>query len=618
MTATLLIAVLAVVATGYVFHKVRVFLLSQVFLIFAWRWLTGAAFDGEPRTNAGWTRSGEGRALTRTGHAHSWWYKPRWKRARDRTCATAVLLAFCFGLAADFWVTVWTAFAVLCASFTAVTWWAVALFRRRRRERTWLFPLHLAAHELAGVPRALPAKSWLTPELDAGGAVRSITLALPAGWPADPKDEQRLVAIAAAKTGIEAPEPSWRKAGPAPQVIIRHGQPPPGKYGYGKGDLGEMLADAVALASPDDLIVGLGKPDADGGKPPVVKASLATDSPHLAINMGTGGGKSNLAALWVMQELRRGSVVMVLDSKWWSHAWLYKDPEGEYAQLPNVAYLSSPAQLHAGLVWLGRELDRRNQVAKRAVVTSGKLRGNVGPRIIILAEELNQAMPLIRQYWANTRDNSDPKRSPALDGLGAVAFAGRAVKMHLMLIGQMLTAEVTGSRDSSVKENVGITAMARYGAAGWATAVGKNVPMPAAPSVVGRIQLVTAAGVRETQVPLGDLEMYRELALSGAVTPCPAGMPGAVRLADVPDIPSLSTGVPDQPVVSGTSPALGPPGMEPVSLSEAVRQGVVNRSLHAIRKASQRDDTFPRRIGMSGLAAVYDARELAAWDAGRR
>ena len=617
LMSVVLAAGVLVVGVIYVIHRVRCWFLGQVFLVVLWRWLSGDSVTGEPVTTAGWVRRGEGKALTKTGHAHSWWYRPRWQRALHRQAVTVLFLAWCYGLLSAFWVTIWVTFAALCASFAAAGWWAWVLVTRRRRERTWLMPLHLAAHQLAGHPRAIAARSWITPELDSAGAVRSITLALPAGWPADPKDEQRLVAITAAKAAIEAPEPSWRKYGPSPQVIISHSEPPPGKFGYGNGDLGELLAGAVDRARPDELVVGLGKPERGAGRPKVVTASLATDSPHLAINMGTGGGKSNLAAFWLMQELHRGAVAMVLDSKWWSHAWLYKDAEGEYAQLPNIAYLSSPAQLHAGMVWLGRELDRRNQVAKRAVTASGTLRGNVGPRIIILAEELNQAMPLIRQYWSDVRASDDPKRSPALNGLGAVAFAGRAVRMHLLLIGQMLTAEVTGSRDSSVKENVGITAMARYGPAGWATAVGKNVPMPPPPSVMGRIQLVTASGVRETQVPLGDLLMYRELATSGTVTPCPAGMPGAVRAADVPDVPQLSAGGPDVGIVSETSPVLGPPDVQPVTLSEAVAQHVVSRSLHAIRKASQRDDGFPARVGMSGLAALYDPRQLAEWDAGR-
>lgn len=596
------LAVAIAVAIGVLFFRIGQATRASWLLVRIWRWLSGEAHHGDPITDAGWLRHGQ-RALTRTGHASRWWHLPRWKRASHRTGGTlASILLTWSGLAYPLPTAIGVACGLACA-FGFGVWRAWVRLARRRHEKTWLVPLHLAAHQLAGHPRAIRAASWIKAELDKEGAVTEARLELPAGWPADAKDEQRLVQMAAAKLAIESPEASWRRGGPTPHLLLTHSQPPPSMVRY------EDVADAVTRAGRDELVVGIGK------KGTLVKASLATDSPHLAINMGTGGGKSNLAAFWLMQELRRGAIAMVLDSKWWSHAWLYKDGEGEYDYLPNVAYLSSPAQLHAGMMWLGRELDRRNQVARRAVTASGSLRGDVGPRIIILAEELNQAMPLIKQYWADTRDPSEPKRSPALAGLGAVAFAGRAVKMHLILIGQMLTAEVTGSRDSSVKENIGITAMARYGPAGWATAVGKNVPMPPAPSVVGRVQLVTASGVRETQVPLGDMLLYRELALSGTVTPCPAGMPGAMRAVGVPDAAELPSGASDVRIVSGTSPALGPP---PVTLSEAVEQHIVKRSLAALRKASQRDETFPERSGMRGLAAEYDPVALAEWDAGRR
>jgi hypothetical protein len=259
------------------------------------------------------------------------------------------------------------------------------------------------------------------------------------------------------------------------------------------------------------------------------------------------------------------------------------------------------------MMWLGRELRRRNDVARRAVDAKGRLRADVGPRLIILAEELNFATPQLKEYWSEAREREDPKKSPALTSFGAVSFAGRAVKMHLFLIGQMLTAEVTGSRDSSVKENVGVTAMARYGAPGWATAIGKNVPMPPCPEVMGRIQLVTAGSAREVQTPLSDPVLFRELAMSGVVTTCPAGMPGIT----VPDNRQLPAPPSDLPVVSETRPYLGLP---PVTLSEAVDMKIVRRSLTAMRKASQREG-FPESVGERGLAYEYDPVALAAWDA---
>src|SRR5262249_54335732 len=136
------------------------------------------------------------------------------------------------------------------------------------------------------------------------------------GWPADERDKQRLIAIASQKLGIEAPETRWRLAGPAPMLMLEQSQPPPGLVEY------DDVVQAVERAAAHELVIGIGKRDA------VVKASLKTDSPHLAINTGTGGGKSNLAAFWLVQRLPRGDIAMVLDSKWFSHPWLFKDAEG--------------------------------------------------------------------------------------------------------------------------------------------------------------------------------------------------------------------------------------------------------------------------------------------------
>ena len=192
-------------------------------------------------------------------------------------------------------------------------WFTVRWVLSWRHRRRWLRPLHLAAHEIAGVDRRRAPHQWIQVEPDRTKAV----LALPAGFPAEQKDKDRLVEIAKAKLGMHEADPEWRLAGPKPQLtLLPSAAPPPPLIRY------EDLAEAVARAGPDEWIAGIGK------KGSVVKASLATDSPHVAINMGTGAGKSSLAAFWLMQELRRGAIAMVLDSKWHSHPWLFKDEQG--------------------------------------------------------------------------------------------------------------------------------------------------------------------------------------------------------------------------------------------------------------------------------------------------
>ena len=284
------------------------------------------------------------------------------------------------------------------------------MIANRRHRRTWLHPLHLAAHELAGHPRAIPAKSWITAEVDADGAVNKATLELPPGFPADEKDKQRLVSIASQKLGIEAAEPTWRLAGPTPLLTLRHSPPPPGHVTMA------YLLPELASCKDDELLIGIGKNDE------VIKASLGTDSPHIAISMGTGAGKSNLAGWILLQMLLRDGIGLVLDAKRrLSYPWILKDGERRVVQLPDVAYAWTTAQMHEAMAWLSGELDRRGDVAFAAMDTRGRVHANVGNRLFILAEELNLAVPRLRAYWQENRDPEiDPSKSPAFTGLGEV------------------------------------------------------------------------------------------------------------------------------------------------------------------------------------------------------
>lgn len=589
MTSALLLLAIAAVVVLYGTLKVgRGRVTAHGSHVLAWRWLTGQPWHGKPVTDAGWTRRGE-RALTVTGHAVRFWYRPRWVRALSRTGRSLAVVAVAAGWVANPLLTAYVLLGITCAAVVVGCWLLFRLVTQWKHRRTWLFPTHIAAHEAAGIPRSARAASWIEVSPDR----TRVVLQLPPGWPADAKDQQRLVSIVSVKLGIEAPDVQPMLTGPKPQLLLTRSDPPPALVTL------EAISGELDKVRADEIIIGIGKQGV------ISKASLSSDSPHIGISMGSGGGKSNLAAFMLLQELRRGAIALVLDAKWISHPWLIG--------LPNVAYARTPAQLHAAMVWLSDELDRRNRVALRSVDVRGTVRANVGPRIFIVAEELNLAIPRLRSYWDEARDKSDSKRSPALIGLGEVAFAGRQVKMHLVLIGQMLTAAATGSKDSSVKENVGIKAMARYSPNAWKN-MAPEWPMPPKPEAVGRIQLVTAGGVRETQVPLVDLEAARELVLAGTMTPCPAGMPGAPRVTETV-LPALHAGS-EQPVVAVAEP-VPVAGSGAVTLSEAVRMGVVPLSLSSLRMYRHRDHDFPVKVGQRGLAHEFEPDAIAAWWAAR-
>ena len=382
----------------------------------------------------------------------------------------------------------------------------------REQQKNWLYPLHLAARDRVGIEGAKRAEDWITVELDAAGAVKRAQLALPQGYPADAKDKQWLVGIASAKLGIEAAEPSWRLAGPAPLLTLTQSAPPPGHV-----KAADLLPELVKCRD-GEVLLGVGK----NGE--LVRAKLDTESPHLAISMGTGAGKSNLAGWLMLQLMLQGAICLVLDAKrGMSYPWLMKDEHAEYSQLPNVGYARTTAQMHAAMCWLTKELDRRGDVSFAAVDSAGKVRAKVGPRLIIAAEELNLAVPRLRSHWAEVGDGGV---SPAFKGPGRRGVR-RAVSPDEPAADRP-DADLggDGQPDSSVKANCGVMCLARYGLKSWRI-MADDVPMPPSPSTIGRIQVVTGPRVREVQVPELITEEARELVLASSMAAVPWDMPCA-------------------------------------------------------------------------------------------
>jgi len=603
MILKLLGAVIGVGLIGYSAAHLYRFLAASWFLVRIWRWLSGEAHHGKPITDAGWFRHGQ-RAMTPTGHARRWWHLPRWKRAAIRTGATLAAVAILWGRLAYPQVTDWLVLTVTLAAAVLLGWRGWRRLTTREQQKTWLHPLHLAARDRVGIEGAKRAEDWITVELDAAGAVKRAQLALPQGYPADAKDKQWLVGTASAKLGIEAAEPSWRLAGPAPLLTLTQSAPPPGHV-----KTADLLPE-LAKCRDGELLLGVGK----NGE--LVKAKLDTESPHAAISMGTGAGKSNLAGWLMLQLMLQGAICLVLDAKrGMSYPWLLKDEHAKFSQLPNVGYARTTAQMHAAMCWLTKELDRRGDVSFAGVDSAGKVRAKVGPRLIITAEELNLAVPRLRSHWAEVGDGGV---SPAFKGLGGAAFAGRAPRMNLLLIGQMLTAAATGSQDSSVKANCGLMCLARYGLKGWRVMC-DDVPMPPPPTTIGRIQVVTGMRAREVQVPELITEEARDLILASSMAAVPHDMPCASPALVTAGAGSLDTGS-DQGPETVTGPLPVTAGPDRVTIGEAVRLGLVHpaTTVGALRMARFRDPAFPPRAGLRGSEYEYDTAALAAYDLARR
>jgi hypothetical protein len=563
-----------------------------------WRFFSGHSLDGRHRTNATWTRRAT-KVLHPTGHAVIWHHWPRWTRAGIRAGTIAGLLALGYGLLAARRITLTITGMVLAALIIWCMVWAWFAVLRWNHRRQYVNPLGYALTGVMGVP---PASLTVAPDRS------RVVLALPEGFTGAESDKEAITRAVTAKLAIEAPDATWttsRKDG-RPQVVFTQSVPPPSRV------TAADILPAVTAAAEHEIVLGIGKQDqATGRKDPIV-VSLDSEAPHLGYCMSTGDGKSTAAMNAATQMLHHGGIVVMLDNKLISHMWA--------RGLPNVAYAGTAEELHIMLCWLAwddenreSELTRRKKVALAAADIRGNVQADIGPRILVCAEELNSTQKVLRAYWRRIGGKGP---SPAAEALEEIHFAGRQLRMHALDIAQRLSAKATssgGGADS--RENIGAIMFSNPSASTWKMLCDGHVQPPAT-SHKGRYQLVSRKTVRELQGVLWDEQEAREFATSGIVAVPRADMP-LVGSRGVPevlghDLPALMAG-PDQPFVLGQAPVVpGIPGA--VTLREAFEAGLFP-SVAAARKAVQRASLEP--VGERSTAHLFSLADLRTCQSGR-
>ncbi|MET8838333.1 type IV secretory system conjugative DNA transfer family protein, partial [Micromonospora sp. NPDC004540] len=348
----------------------------------------------------------------------------------------------------------------------------------------------------------------------------------------------------------------WNQVGPRVIATWTVRKRPPARVG-----LAELVARFPALAE-DEFFLGLG-----AGDRPVI-LSLSADSPHIAVSAGTGAGKSVLAQLVAVQILARGGRVLILDRKG-SHRWALG--------LAGVDYCTRPDQMHSALVQLAALADERNTLALHE-----EEGWNPGPRVLVIAEELNATIGQLANFWAEARGKGDPKRSPAVAALADLLFMGRSAKVNVLAVAQMLTARAIGGPEA--RENFGVRMLARYTANAWKM-LAPEAAMPRASRTLGRWQIVVGGQATEVQVAYMSTAEARAFA-------CP-------RSPETSEVTALSS-----------------PAGDFLTLREAAEAGVIPWTHGAAKKRLQRRiGAVPSPRGKRGTADLYAREDLAAWAA---
>ncbi len=601
---------------------------KQTLARIVYRLLSGRPLDGQARTDATYLRPGT-RALTETGRASRWAMLAGWKRQLARLAALLALAA----AAVAFRTAPGPTRAVMAALAALGAVRVIRAVRRRWRRRRFvaayvaptvaaitaplggvdvrlhvspelgsltprlakpLSPAEQAVRQWYGV-HLEPAVRWLPDRtmrtwwaaqrhLQPGvrrldwfrrpGTESGARIELVAQTPYLTSEQRKLVSsVVGAKIPVADLVETWDQVGARVTGTWTVRRRPPARVG-----LTDLQAALPGLAEWE-YFIGLGT----GGRPVVV--SLRDDSPHIACSAGSGAGKSVLAQLIAVQVLNRGGRVLILDRKG-SHRWA--------RGVPGVEYCTQPAEMHDALIRRAELADQRNTQA--LTEDDG---WDPGQRVFIIAEELNATTGQLRDYWAETRDKGEARISPAIRALREILFMGRSANVHVFGVAQMLSAAAIGGPEA--RENFGIRCLARYSVNAWKMLV-PEAAMPRASRTLGRWQIVVGGVTAECQVAFLTAAQARAFAT-----------PVHVHAKD-----------PDGPLTRDVDVDvdMADPLAEPISLREAIDEGILVWTLAATQKRLQRarkaGAVTPTPVGKQHFADLYRRGDLIIWTESER
>ncbi|MFD9053261.1 pRL2-11 [Streptomyces zaomyceticus] len=514
---------------------------------------------------------------------------------------------------------------IAAASTAAVGTAAYLALTRKRRElmREWVLPLH----EALALPLRLPEQTDPRRYLHIPRNFSEDDAVIRVDVPGRLDFSKDLVAdIITTKLALEGVTFSWHLAGRETYVTVKKTRKPPAKAAFKDPKIREIVAAAKESAP----VIGIGS----AGR--IVTVDLDAESPHILVNASTGGGKSVTLRCIACQMLHHGSLVYVLDTKRISHPWA--------SGLPGVTYCRDIADIHDQLIALGMEGQRRTRVADDLGIDADPKA--IGPRILILLEEVNATMKQLARYWEKIRESGDPKVSPAVDALNEILYMGRQLRMHVLLVAQSATARALGGPEA--REQFSTRILARYSVNAWRMLAPEVHPAPKSTKHHGRAQVVSGGSARETQILFFTEAEAREWATTGKKTATAGGPVPVQRMGpptdSLPDagsttIPGLPP-APEQPASKerpadarnlAPAPAAAPgelaanatatPPTTPapvdddqaVGLRAAAEHHLPGITLNALRFARANDPTFPAPADKRGAELLYRVGDLKKW-----
>lgn len=569
-----------------------------------YRFLLGRPLDGIRRTDATFLRPGR-HSMDPSGYASRWSYLAGWQRLILRLVGLYVLIVSLFtwvlGPGVLLTQVLWA--GVLGSGPAAVLWiraygvrvpgTSIEVLGRRTWVRTYVRPVAAAVDSVLGTSHhKREAVKWVrVPRTFRNSDGDPVVVSLPGSFTgSDEGTKRRLVSAVGNRLGMRDPSVSWDLEGDRPRVLISCPPVPPERVSY--ADVSGVLTDLPEY----EVLLGLAARRAP------LTAHLVGESPHIAVSAGPGAGKSEHIKVLIMQALRWGWGVVILDWKEVSHGWA----DG----LPGVLYVRDIAAIHDTCVRLGEEVDVRKALYRTDRDMPGKA------KVLVVAEEMNVTADLLMAYWQDLRSTAEPEekramplKSPALRGLQAVNFGGRQFSMFMIFVAQRFSARVTNG-NADLRESFQIRLLARSTKQTQTMLAPQIKPFPKTGVAPGRWVAVIGQDAVVYQAPLITDEQARDFALGGQDNPT-SPLAGAHQVA-----PSQRSDLGDSLPAQVTA---GSRDIDHRKLSDMVDAlEPLGVSLKVLRLAAgsdaNGDPDFPAPVGGSANRGyTYDCAEVQQW-----
>ena len=526
-------------------------------LVYAGRFLAGRPMNGKRRTNSTWFRAAT-KDLADHGRSARWHHWPGWKRTAWRTGTLCALTGFAYGYIVARALTLALSLVCVIGAIGYGSLRAHWLIRDWHIDRKIGIPLYNIMCEFTGHNPADNHRKHIQIPRDYHKNTKArVTVMLPYSFEGTPEQKKRLLGLVSRRLGGEWDADSKFHAHP-PRIHFRRAPSPPGFVGF------RDIFPYLEKSNGNKVIIAIGTHEA------IAEISLDNESPHVAISMGTGGGKSSLLRLIVAQLIRHGvERIDIIDPKRISHIWARLIP-GVYI------HTTMAAQMKAIRAFRQEMETRYDQLETDPTIEF--------PRRVLIIEEQNSFIAYAKQYWSDYRGELEPserakvaKANPVISDLGFILFQGRQSRMNVFSVFQRMSASASGGGD--LRENYYAKLLARFSAQTWKLLVG-TTPVPRSSRTNGRGKMV-----------LGEDDRWVQFAFITETE--------AQEYANMRDAEVINTDPDD-------------PDDTLVTLREAADAKVIPLRYPALRKARSRDAGFPAGVpAASGLA--YKPSDLRAW-----